>query len=80
MQALQRTSRVYCRESLAVNWKHSDDRIESQMRSGAGKVVEYWEAVLKRLRIYKAKAYLKEIHASLRRDHLEALEQPFESE
>lgn len=30
-------------------------RIESQMRSGTAKVVEYWEAVLKRLHIYKAK-------------------------
>lgn len=29
--------------------------IESQMRSGTAKVVEYWEAVLKRLHIYKAK-------------------------
>ncbi|VVB02391.1 unnamed protein product [Arabis nemorensis] len=37
--------------------------IESQMRSGLAKVVEYWEAVLKRLEIYKAKAFLKEIHA-----------------
>lgn len=30
-------------------------QIESQMRSGNAKVVEYWEAVLKRLHIYKAK-------------------------
>jgi len=30
-------------------------QIESQMRSGTAKVVEYWEAVLKRLQIYKAK-------------------------
>lgn len=30
-------------------------QIESQMRSGTAKVVEYWEAVLKRLHIYKAK-------------------------
>lgn len=29
--------------------------IESQMRSGTAKVVEYWEAVLKRLHIYNAK-------------------------
>ncbi|CAM8949231.1 unnamed protein product [Rhodiola kirilowii] len=29
--------------------------IESEMRSGKAKVVEYWEAILKRLRIYKAK-------------------------
>ena len=30
-------------------------QIESQMRSGTAKVVEYWEAILKRLHIYKAK-------------------------
>ena len=30
-------------------------QIELQMRSGTAKVVEYWEAVLKRLHIYKAK-------------------------
>lgn len=31
--------------------------IESQLRSGSAKVVEYWEAVLKRLDIYKAKVF-----------------------
>lgn len=30
-------------------------QIEAQMRSGTAKVVEYWEAVLKRLHISKAK-------------------------
>lgn len=29
-------------------------QIESQMQSGTAKVVEYWEAILKRLHIYKA--------------------------
>ena len=29
--------------------------IESEMRTGAAKLVEYWETVLKHLRIYKAK-------------------------
>lgn len=33
-------------------------QIESQMRSGTAKVVEYWEAILKRLHIYKAKVLL----------------------
>lgn len=33
-------------------------QIESQMRSGTAKVVEYWEAVLKRLHIYKAKVHI----------------------
>ena len=30
-------------------------QIEAQMQSGTAKVVEYWEAVLKRLHIFKAK-------------------------
>ncbi|KAM7501035.1 hypothetical protein LguiA_025449 [Lonicera macranthoides] len=34
--------------------------IDSQMRSGAAKVVEYWEAVLKHLRFYMAMAFIKE--------------------
>lgn len=55
-------------------------QIESEMRSGTAKVVEYWEAVQKRLHIYKAKASLKEIHANLLRKHLERLEQPVETE
>lgn len=54
--------------------------IESQMSSGTAKVVEYWEAVLKRLHIYKAKATLKEIHAKMLRKHLQRLEQPLEGE
>lgn len=33
-------------------------QIESQMRAGTAKVVEYWEAILKRLHIYKAKVLL----------------------
>ncbi|CAK9323113.1 unnamed protein product [Citrullus colocynthis] len=53
-------------------------QIESQMRSGTAKVVEYWEAVLKRLHIYKAKACLKEIHTKKLHEHLVRLEQPFE--
>lgn len=55
-------------------------KIESQMRSGTAKVVEYWEAILKRLHIYKAKACLKEIHANMLRKHLERLEDPSEGE
>ncbi|AEE27633.1 Cactin [Arabidopsis thaliana] len=54
--------------------------IESQLRSGSAKVVEYWEAVLKRLEIYKAKACLKEIHAEMLRRHLHRLEQLSEGE
>ncbi|KAK9158745.1 hypothetical protein Scep_005319 [Stephania cephalantha] len=55
-------------------------QIEAQMQSGKAKVVEYWEAVLKRLHIYKAKACLKEIHSKLLRKHLLRLEQPVERE
>ncbi|KAL0310118.1 UNVERIFIED_CONTAM: Cactin [Sesamum radiatum] len=55
-------------------------QIESQMQSGTAKVVEYWEAVLKRLHIYKAKACLKEIHVKMLRKHLERLERPSEGE
>ncbi|KAL6894268.1 hypothetical protein ACP4OV_008366 [Aristida adscensionis] len=51
-------------------------QIESQMRSGTAKVVEYWEVILKRLHIYKAKACLREIHASILRKHLHRLEHP----
>ncbi|MED6182126.1 hypothetical protein PIB30_025679 [Stylosanthes scabra] len=54
--------------------------IESEMRTGTAKVVEYWEAVLKRLHIYKAKACLKEIHAKMLRKHLQLLEQPLDDE
>nr|AFK44891.1 unknown [Lotus japonicus] len=50
------------------------------MRTGTAKVVEYWEAILKYLDIYKAKACLKEIHAKMLRKHLERLEQPSEDE
>ncbi|KMZ66820.1 hypothetical protein ZOSMA_288G00180 [Zostera marina] len=50
--------------------------IESQMRIGTAKNVEYWEAVLKRFHIFKAKACLKEIHSSLLRKHLGYLEHP----
>lgn len=33
-------------------------KIELQMRAGTAKVVEYWEAILKRLHIYKAKVLI----------------------
>ncbi|XP_039066127.1 cactin-like [Hibiscus syriacus] len=55
-------------------------QIESQMQTGTAKVVEYWEAVLKRLHIFKAKACLKEIHAKMLHKHLQRLEQPSEGE
>ncbi|CAE6033592.1 unnamed protein product [Arabidopsis arenosa] len=49
--------------------------IESQLRSGVAKVVEYWEAVLRRIHIYKAKACLKEINAEILKRHQHRLEQ-----
>ncbi|XVE61589.1 hypothetical protein DITRI_Ditri06bG0052700 [Diplodiscus trichospermus] len=55
-------------------------QIELQMRTGTAKVVEYWEAVVKRLHIFKAKACLKEIHTKMLRKHLQHLEQPSEGE
>ncbi|KAK7267411.1 hypothetical protein RIF29_20085 [Crotalaria pallida] len=39
--------------------------IESDMRAGTAKVVEYWEAILKQLPVFKAKACLKDIHAQM---------------
>ncbi|KAM7491040.1 hypothetical protein LguiA_033961 [Lonicera macranthoides] len=54
-------------------------QIDSQMRSGTAKVVEYWEAVLKRLDIYKAKAFLKGIHAKMWK-RLERHEQPLDGD
>ncbi|EPS69397.1 hypothetical protein M569_05369, partial [Genlisea aurea] len=50
-------------------------QIELQMQSGTAKLVEYWESVLKRLHIFKAKASLKEIHAKMLHGHLERLEE-----
>jgi hypothetical protein len=38
-----------------------ESQIEAEMRAGTAKVVEYWEVVLKRLPIYKAKDCSKEI-------------------
>lgn len=35
-------------------------KIELQMRAGTAKVVEYWEAILKRLHIYKAKVLISQ--------------------
>ncbi|RZC73499.1 hypothetical protein C5167_048980 [Papaver somniferum] len=39
-------------------------QIESQMRSGGAMVVEFWEAVLKQLPLFKARAYLKHLYRS----------------
>ncbi|KAJ4700782.1 cactin [Melia azedarach] len=39
--------------------------IWSMMHDGTAKVVEFWEAVLRQLEVYKAMAFLKEIHGKL---------------
>ncbi|CAI5473382.1 unnamed protein product [Closterium sp. Yama58-4] len=65
-------------ETLAVagseELSRMEERIAGQMETGSAKVVEYWEAVLKKLKIFKAKARLREIHADLLRQHLALLE------
>ncbi|KAI4341321.1 hypothetical protein MLD38_026056 [Melastoma candidum] len=57
--------------------KELDDihaKVQSQLSSGTAKVVEFWEVILKRIHIYKAKAFLKEFHAKMLRKHLQRLE------
>ncbi|OWM69664.1 hypothetical protein CDL15_Pgr025513 [Punica granatum] len=49
--------------------------VENQLRSGTAKVVEFWEVILKRIHIYKAKAFLKEFYTDMLRKHLARLEQ-----
>ncbi|CAN1353598.1 CTN [Linum perenne] len=58
----------------------SKSKIEALLSSGEGRVVEYWQALLKRLQIYRAKAVLKEIHAKMLRTHLKRLEPTLEVE
>jgi hypothetical protein len=50
------------------------EETEAKMLTGTAQVVEYWEAVLKRLHIYKAKARLRQIHTELLRKHLKRIE------
>ncbi|KAK9864995.1 hypothetical protein WJX84_010006 [Apatococcus fuscideae] len=47
--------------------------IESQLRTGDAGDPEYWGAVLKRLHVHKAKARLREIHATMLRQHVEQM-------
>eukprot|EP00898_Chlorokybus_atmophyticus_P007530 jgi/Chlat1/7779/Chrsp66S07246 len=46
------------------------DQIQTQIRTGEAKEVEYWEAVLKRLAVHKSIAKLKDLHNHLLRLHL----------
>eukprot|EP00271_Cylindrocystis_brebissonii_P011736 TRINITY_DN29655_c0_g1_i1.p1 TRINITY_DN29655_c0_g1~~TRINITY_DN29655_c0_g1_i1.p1 ORF type:complete len:632 (-),score=192.19 TRINITY_DN29655_c0_g1_i1:362-2257(-) len=52
-----------------------EGQIQERMRRGEAKVVEYWEAVLKRLQLFRAKAVLREIHNELLRKHLTLLQE-----
>lgn len=45
------------------------DQIDSEMRSGKARVVEFWEIVLRRLHFYKAKAYLKKVCGKTMQNH-----------
>ncbi|XP_050204957.1 splicing factor Cactin-like [Mercurialis annua] len=58
--------------------ENMQSQVESQMSSSTAKVVEYWEAIFKRLQIYKAKACLKEIHSKILRKYLRSLEPHFD--
>lgn len=44
--------------------------IQAQLDSGTAADPEYWQAVLKRLALHKAKARLREIHADMMQQHL----------
>ncbi|KAI6670143.1 hypothetical protein NL676_005028 [Syzygium grande] len=54
--------------------------VEARLRSGAAKVVEYWPVTLKLIRIYRARALLKEFHAKTLREHQEPADVVDESE
>jgi len=51
-----------------------ESSIESKINSGDSVDVEYWEALLRKLKVQKAKAKLRDTHAGLLRSHLNALE------
>ncbi|KAK7268284.1 hypothetical protein RIF29_20980 [Crotalaria pallida] len=55
-------------------------QIESDMRAGTAKVVEYWEAILKLLPVFKAEACLKDIHAQMLLKRSQCLQQPVEGQ
>ncbi|XP_030552743.2 cactin-like [Rhodamnia argentea] len=60
-------------------WRELEDihaGVETDLCSGTAKVVEFWEVILKRIPIYKAKAFLREFHVKMLHEHLRRLEQP----
>ncbi|KAF8017139.1 hypothetical protein BT93_H2361 [Corymbia citriodora subsp. variegata] len=67
--------RVYLHEKT---WRELEDihaGVETRLRSGTAKVVEFWEVMLRRIPIYKAKAFLKEFHENTLCKHPRRLEQ-----
>ncbi|KAK9837652.1 hypothetical protein WJX74_002230 [Apatococcus lobatus] len=56
-----------------VELQELEASIESQLRTGNAGDPEYWGAVLKRLHVHKAKARLREIHATKLRQRVEQL-------
>ena len=62
------------KDQTVAELNNLQEQTEAKMQTGTAQVVEYWEAVLKRLHIYKAKARLREIHAGLQRQHFERIE------
>lgn len=51
--------------------QHTQAGIEEQLQSGEAADPEFSAAILKRLRIHKAKAKLREIHSDLLQQHLD---------
>lgn len=51
--------------------QHTQASIEEQLQSGEAADPEFSAAILKRLRIHKAKAKLREIHSDLLQQHLD---------
>ena len=51
-----------------------EGNIEAKIDSGDSVDVEYWETLLRKLKVQKARAMLREFHEQLLRSHLNALE------
>merc|ERR1719162_1653681 len=51
-----------------------EEQVNDKINGDASVDVEYWETLLRKLKVQKARAKLREFHASLLRQHLEALE------
>lgn len=51
-----------------------ESNIEAKIESGDAVDIEYWETLLRKLRVQKARAKLREFHEQLLTSHLNALE------